>query len=295
MIKGSCLCGQVRYEINGEIGPITHCHCLTCRKAHAAAFSSVAAVQLPDLAITMGESLLKHYESSPGKRRYFCSNCGSHIYAKREGQQHYIIRIGTIDGDPRLRPVQHIFTRYKAPWHEISDNLPMFLGSPTEAPLAIPATHAEYQHLYTVMQDTLNLAVRKCVITSLLLLNIDASEKREPLQYVPRDITHTIQRNVRDSDIIEPLAINRLAVLLPYTDARASMILAERIRNAIKGEIQAHAAVACLGAATLKHQQINAGNLTASIEVMITMAQKCCEASKKAGGDKVIHHDLLDR
>ena len=44
MITGSCLCGEVTYEISGKVGDIVHCHCQTCRKAHGAAFSSVAAV-----------------------------------------------------------------------------------------------------------------------------------------------------------------------------------------------------------------------------------------------------------
>ncbi|WP_438269521.1 GFA family protein [Neptunomonas phycophila] len=38
MITGSCLCGNVSYEISGEVGDIVHCHCVTCRKAHGAAF-----------------------------------------------------------------------------------------------------------------------------------------------------------------------------------------------------------------------------------------------------------------
>ena len=45
MLAGSCLCGHVRYELDGELGPIGHCHCRTCRKAHAAAFNSTARVE----------------------------------------------------------------------------------------------------------------------------------------------------------------------------------------------------------------------------------------------------------
>jgi len=118
MIKGSCMCGKVTYAIKGEIGNITHCHCTTCRKAHGSAFSSVAAVQIEDFEFTSGRELIKCFPSSSDKVRCFCSNCGSHIYAHREGQAHYILRLGTLDDDPGVRPVNHIWLSLKAPWYE---------------------------------------------------------------------------------------------------------------------------------------------------------------------------------
>lgn len=118
MIKGSCLCGSVTYAINGKLGDITHCHCITCRKAHGAAFSSVSAVQTEDFSFTSGEELIKCYASSPDKVRCFCTNCGSHIYAHRQGQSHYILRLGTLDDDPNVRPTNHIWLSEKAPWYD---------------------------------------------------------------------------------------------------------------------------------------------------------------------------------
>ena len=46
MISGSCLCGNVKYLIEGQIESAAHCHCITSRKAHRAAFSTVAAVKI---------------------------------------------------------------------------------------------------------------------------------------------------------------------------------------------------------------------------------------------------------
>ena len=128
MIKGSCLCGGVQYEISGEMGDIVHCHCPTCRKTHATAFSSVASVPLDGLNVKVGKGLLKYFESSPGKKRYFCKNCGSHIYAKREGQAHYVFRLGTLDDDPKLKSSHHIWLSEKAPWYDIESDsqLPQF-------------------------------------------------------------------------------------------------------------------------------------------------------------------------
>lgn len=134
MVKGSCLCGGVKYEISGEMGEITHCHCTTCRKAHGAAFSSVSAVRLENFKVTAGEEILKFYESSPGKKRYFCPHCGAHIYAHRQTQQHIILRFGTLDDDPGVRPVNHIWMSMKPPWYEIETDckLPRFAEWPDD-------------------------------------------------------------------------------------------------------------------------------------------------------------------
>lgn len=124
MITGSCLCGSVNYQISGTVGEIIHCHCKTCRKAHGAAFSSVAAV-LDEYFSISGAEHLAYYESSPGKKRFFCSNCGSQIYAKREGAKHIVLRLGTLDSDPEVKESKHIWVSEKANWYTISGELPL--------------------------------------------------------------------------------------------------------------------------------------------------------------------------
>ena len=127
MIHVSCLCRNVTYQIDGHLGTITHCHCTECRKAHGAAFSTVSNVLIDEFQFTSGTELLRSFESSPGKRRYFCVQCGSQIYAYREGQKHYILRLGTLDDDPGNRAINHIWVREKAPWYEMDKMLPQYL------------------------------------------------------------------------------------------------------------------------------------------------------------------------
>ncbi len=122
-VHGSCLCGKVTYSISGHVGEIVHCHCRTCRKAHGSAFSSVAAVDGNDFEIT-GSELLSCYESSKGKTRYFCSCCGTQIYAKREGASHIILRLGSLDAHPELTEKNHIWVSQKAGWYAIKSDLP---------------------------------------------------------------------------------------------------------------------------------------------------------------------------
>jgi hypothetical protein len=123
MITGSCLCGEVTYEISGQVGDIVHCHCQTCRKAHGAAFSSVAAVDDDDFTL-FSKIPLGCFESSKGKSRFFCSKCGTHLYAKREGTKHIILRLGSLDDDPQSQEKEHIWVSQKASWYEINNDLP---------------------------------------------------------------------------------------------------------------------------------------------------------------------------
>lgn len=66
MLKGSCLCRGVRYEIDGELEKITNCHCSLCRKMSGSAFSSGATVPAISLRFVAGKKLLKEWESSQG-------------------------------------------------------------------------------------------------------------------------------------------------------------------------------------------------------------------------------------
>lgn len=115
-LNGSCLCGAVQYDVDQLDTPIEHCHCLSCRKAHAAAYSSSAGVMREHFRWTAGEEHLSVYESSPGKLRRFCSVCGTHLLAERVAQQHIILRVGTLDGDPGARPAMHIWTSHDVSW-----------------------------------------------------------------------------------------------------------------------------------------------------------------------------------
>jgi len=115
-MKGSCLCGAVAYEVDQLDMPLAHCHCRTCRKAHAAAFASTAGVMREHFRWLHGEDKLASFESSPGKLRHFCSVCGSHLIAERPAQAHVILRVATLDEDPGSKPSMHIWRSHDVPW-----------------------------------------------------------------------------------------------------------------------------------------------------------------------------------
>lgn len=124
-IKGSCLCGTVRYEISGQLLDAGNCHCSMCRKAHGAAYATYATVSPDEFRWTSGEELVTAYESSPGASRIFCRVCGSTLGASEHGRIDFVT-LGTVEGDPGIRPRSHIFVASKAPWLEIIDALPQF-------------------------------------------------------------------------------------------------------------------------------------------------------------------------
>ena len=130
-IRGSCLCGAVRYEITGSFEMAGHCHCSICRKSHGAAFVTWAGVNPDQFRWTSGVEFLERYESSAGKQRCFCEKCGSPLVLTDSGQIMEVV-LGTIDGDPGVRPREHIFVASKAPWYEIADALPQFEEWPPE-------------------------------------------------------------------------------------------------------------------------------------------------------------------
>jgi len=108
-----------------------------CRKQHGAAFRSRARVAQIDFKWLQGEELVTFYESSPGCFRGFCRVCGSPILnkfsagtptAERDpnAPSRYGIALATLDDDPGVRPAAHGFVASKAPWYEITDDLPQF-------------------------------------------------------------------------------------------------------------------------------------------------------------------------
>lgn len=132
MHAGSCLCGLVRYEIEGELEPIQICHCQQCRKAQGVALVTNIPVRTDRFRLLSGAERLTEFESSPGKLRVFCGGCGSPILSRRLSDPGTVrIRAGTLDGPLATRPLVHFHVSSKANWWTISDDLPRFEASYT--------------------------------------------------------------------------------------------------------------------------------------------------------------------
>ncbi|TLS66267.1 hypothetical protein FEF65_10645 [Mariprofundus erugo] len=263
MMSGSCLCGRVRYEVRGRTGEITHCHCPICRKAHAAAFSTLLPVDAAGFMLTDGAHWLGRYAPEAGQTRFFCSQCGSQLYVTYEQQEQILLCVGTLDTDPGIRPVCHVHTSRKAGWYTIRDDIPLFPGRRSLA-VEAAAEAVGLERCYHQMQQMLLQASRQETVTSLLLLWAGA-EKIVPLE---RDI----KKNIRTSDRMECLPDSRFAILLPYTGANAARILGERIRNSAK--IDAFDSSLKIGMATRLPEPVDMADIMSVIDTMFVEAER---------------------
>jgi hypothetical protein len=122
-MQGGCLCGGIRYEIDGPLFEVGNCHCSMCRRFHGAAFATYAKIDIEHFRWLQGRELLNVYETSPGIGWAFCRVCGSSLGVPSGGKLGELT-LGTLDGDPGVRPTEHIFVGSKAAWYDIVDALP---------------------------------------------------------------------------------------------------------------------------------------------------------------------------
>jgi hypothetical protein len=127
LITGGCLCRGVRYEVHGPFLRANHCHCSRCRRHTGTAHSTQGRVRRADFRLISGEELIRVYTPEGGAVKAFCTVCGSSLFGGTwpEGDE-VSIRLGSVDGDPGIRPGFHTFVASKAVWEEITDDLPQF-------------------------------------------------------------------------------------------------------------------------------------------------------------------------
>jgi hypothetical protein len=116
---GSCLCGEVAFEVDGALRPVIGCHCHQCRK-QTGHFLAATGAKLAHFTLTSDASL-KWYRASDTARRGFCGACGSTLFWQRDGADYIAIAAGAIDEPTGLRLMGHIFCADKGDYYEITD------------------------------------------------------------------------------------------------------------------------------------------------------------------------------
>jgi hypothetical protein len=129
ILIGRCLCEQVKYEVVDAFQYAMNCHCSQCRRSTGSAFKPLAGIERNRLAITEGEAAILKYGDDVGHDVH-CGACGSLLYSVVREGRYVHVAMGTLVDAPSIQPAAHIFVGSKAPWFEITDNLPQFDGLP---------------------------------------------------------------------------------------------------------------------------------------------------------------------
>ena len=128
-LKGSCLCGLVKYQVGGGLVRFSHCHCSRCRKATGTGHATNLLVSpVQSLQWTCGEEMLATYKVPGAERFYncFCARCGSPMPRTFPQIDAVLIPAGSIDSELDIKPEHRIFWNSRAEWSCLSGDLPVF-------------------------------------------------------------------------------------------------------------------------------------------------------------------------
>jgi hypothetical protein len=124
-VEGGCLCGAIRYRIDGPSRRATSCHCLHCRRSSAAAF--VTWVEFPSSDFTLLSGSPSRYESRPPVTRQFCGACGTQLtYQHADEPETIDVTACSLDNPEAVSPEDHVWCDRMLPWVKISDGLPRY-------------------------------------------------------------------------------------------------------------------------------------------------------------------------
>jgi len=121
--KGGCLCGAIRYEVQGEPLRVFGCHCRDCQKSSGSVMHLGIVFARSNLAILTGEPASYAHKGDSGRKivRHFCANCGSGIYNEPEViPDAIVLKWGSLDDASSVSPSYELYTRSKPDWLELA-------------------------------------------------------------------------------------------------------------------------------------------------------------------------------
>ena len=122
-LAGACECRAVRYAVADEFLYAANCHCSRCRAGTGSAFKPFAGIERDKLRITDGSDRLLVFGDEDGNHTR-CGVCGSLLFSVVREGGYVHVAMGSLVDEPGIRPTEHIFVGSKAPWFEITDDLP---------------------------------------------------------------------------------------------------------------------------------------------------------------------------
>jgi hypothetical protein len=123
-LGGGCLCGAVRFEVTAPFTTAGYCHCTHCQRRTGTGSSISGRVSQEGFRLLQGEEQLKSYTPPAGGRpKVFCVECGSALFSGEPlSDPEVALRLGTLDGDPGIRPQYRMFVDSAVSWEPIPDD-----------------------------------------------------------------------------------------------------------------------------------------------------------------------------
>ena len=125
MLRGRCECGVVHYRVPDAFEYALNCHCSRCRAGTGSAFKPLGGIGRERLEVVDGADRLLVWGDDEGNHTR-CAVCGSLLWSVVRGGGWVHVALGSLRDEPSIRPECHIHVASKAPWFEITDDLPQF-------------------------------------------------------------------------------------------------------------------------------------------------------------------------
>ncbi|MEM7134594.1 MAG: GFA family protein [Chloroflexota bacterium] len=119
-VSGACLCGEITFNVNGQVSAFHMCHCTRCRRSTGTAHASNIFTAPDNITWLSGEANIRRFELPEAERfaKQFCLKCGSLLpYINRAGTA-LVIPAGSLIGDPGVVPQDNIFWDERAAWYD---------------------------------------------------------------------------------------------------------------------------------------------------------------------------------
>ncbi len=131
-LRGSCLCGGVKFELSEAPDTLRYCHCESCKKLSGSVATVNGRVPSTAIRIVEGEELLQTFQPAEGTSKTFCLACGSNLFGGGWPESEVAsVRATTLDDPFEARPSAHIFVSSVAAWETLPDDgLPRHEGRP---------------------------------------------------------------------------------------------------------------------------------------------------------------------
>lgn len=119
-MRCNCLCGQIEFELLGEILDLYQCHCSLCRKQGGSSSNTATVIESKNFRWLFGQELITSWVKDNGFRSDFCRKCGTPVPNPLGNEPYYWVPAGLFSADVQSKIVAHLYVGSKAPWDDIS-------------------------------------------------------------------------------------------------------------------------------------------------------------------------------